>query len=133
VQQNGNKDNNMPLDVDACIESLKGGEIVPESSLKILCQYVSELLMEESNVQPVLSPVTIVGDLHGQVFDLLNLLNVGGWPPTTSYIFLVRTTQQLALQTDSRSFSWSLISQLFVLYVCVSLSIVGRLCRPWPQ
>jgi hypothetical protein len=88
-----NKDNNMPLDVDVCIESLKGGEIVPESSLKILCQYVSELLMEESNVQPVLSPVTIVGDLHGQVFDLLNLLNVGGWPPTTSYIFLVRLSK----------------------------------------
>ena len=78
----------MPLDVDACIESLKVGEIVPENSLKFLCQFVSELLMEESNVQPVLSPVTIVGDLHGQVFDLLNLLNVGGWPPSTSYIFL---------------------------------------------
>ena len=44
--------------------------------------------MEESNVQPVLSPVTIVGDLHGQFFDLLHLLNVGGWPPDTSYIFL---------------------------------------------
>jgi serine/threonine-protein phosphatase 6 catalytic subunit len=86
----------MPLDVDACIESLKGGEIVPESSLKFLCQYVSELLMEESNVQPVLSPVTIVGDLHGQVFDLLNLLNVGGWPPTTSYIFLVRRRNSLS-------------------------------------
>jgi hypothetical protein len=30
----------------------------------------------------------IVGDLHGQHFDLLNLLNVGGWPPQTSYIFM---------------------------------------------
>jgi hypothetical protein len=30
----------------------------------------------------------IVGDLHGQHFDLLNLLNVGGWPPATSYIFM---------------------------------------------
>jgi serine/threonine-protein phosphatase 6 catalytic subunit len=78
----------MPLDVDACIETLKSGEIITERSLKLLCQYVSELLMEESNVQPVLSPVTIVGDLHGQVYDLLNLLNVGGWPPDTAYIFL---------------------------------------------
>jgi serine/threonine-protein phosphatase 6 catalytic subunit len=78
----------MPLNVDACLETLKSGEIVSESSLKLLCQYVSELLMEESNVQPVVSPVTIVGDLHGQVFDLIHLLNMGGWPPTTSYIFL---------------------------------------------
>jgi len=78
----------MGLDVDNCIETLKSGECVSENSLKLLCQYVSELLTEESNVQPVLSPVTIVGDLHGQFFDLINLLRVGGWPPDTSYIFL---------------------------------------------
>jgi Calcineurin-like phosphoesterase len=78
----------MGLNLDECIETLKAGETVSENSLKLLCQYVSELLMEESNVQPVLSPVTIVGDLHGQFFDLLNLLRVGGWPPDTSYIFL---------------------------------------------
>jgi serine/threonine-protein phosphatase 6 catalytic subunit len=46
--------------------------------------------MEESNVQPVLSPVTIVGDLHGQFYDLLQLLSpeVGGEPPDSSYVFL---------------------------------------------
>lgn len=76
------------LDVDECIETLKSGECVSERSLKLLCAYNSELLMEESNVQPVLSPVTVVGDLHGQFFDLLQLLDVGGWPPQTSYIFL---------------------------------------------
>ena len=78
----------MPLDVDACIETLRQGEIVSENALRLLCLKVQELLTEESNVQPVCSPVTIVGDLHGQVFDLLNLLEVGGWPPHTSYIFL---------------------------------------------
>lgn len=46
--------------------------------------------MEESNVQPVLSPVTIVGDLHGQFYDLLQLLSpeVGGEPPSSSFVFL---------------------------------------------
>jgi hypothetical protein len=76
------------LNVDECIETLKSGECVSERSLRLLCAYVSELLMEESNVQPVLSPVTIVGGLHGQFFDLLQLLQVGGWPPDTCYIFL---------------------------------------------
>jgi len=79
----------MSLDVDACIATLKEGETVSEREIRQLCRYVGELLIEESNVQPVLSPVTIVGDLHGQFFDLLNLFeNVGGWPPDTSYIFL---------------------------------------------
>lgn len=78
----------MPLDVDHCIAQLQQGEIISEASLRNACTLVGELLMEESNVQPVTSPVTIVGDLHGQVFDLLHLLDVGGWPPTTSYIFL---------------------------------------------
>jgi serine/threonine-protein phosphatase 6 catalytic subunit len=76
------------LDVDHCIATLQGGECVSEHELRQLCQLVGELLMEESNVQPVLSPVTIVGDLHGQFFDLLNLLKVGGWPPETAYVFL---------------------------------------------
>ncbi len=32
-----------------------------------LCDLVSELLLEESNVQPVTTPVTVCGDIHGQV------------------------------------------------------------------
>ena len=76
------------IDVDSCILTLKSGECVSERELKELCSLVSELLMEESNVQPVMSPVTIVGDIHGQFFDLINLLGTGGWPPMTSYVFL---------------------------------------------
>lgn len=49
----------MLLNLDECIETLKAGECVSERSLKYLCQYVAELLMEESNVQPVTSPVTV--------------------------------------------------------------------------
>lgn len=36
-------------------------------SLQKLCDYVSDLLLEESNVQPVSTPVTVCGDIHGQV------------------------------------------------------------------
>ena len=35
--------------------------------LQRLCDYVCDLLLEESNVQPVSTPVTVCGDIHGQV------------------------------------------------------------------
>lgn len=36
-----------------------------------LCDYVCDLLLEESNVQPVSTPVTVCGDIHGQVGQLI--------------------------------------------------------------
>lgn len=34
-----------------------------------LCDIVCDLLLEESNIQPVSTPVTVCGDIHGQVFN----------------------------------------------------------------
>jgi serine/threonine-protein phosphatase 6 catalytic subunit len=59
--------------------------------MKLLCERARNILMEESNVQPVPSPVTICGDIHGQFWDLLELLRQGGDPPDTAYIFMART------------------------------------------
>ena len=61
---------------------------LPEPNMKHLCEMVKELLIEESNVQPVQSPVTVAGDIHGQFFDLLELLRIGGDLPETHYIFM---------------------------------------------
>jgi hypothetical protein len=50
---------------------------------------VREMLLEESNVQPVASPVTVCGDIHGQFYDLIELFRTGGEVPETNYIFMV--------------------------------------------
>ena len=70
------------------METVKGGTILPERDLRILCEKVKEILIEESNVQPVAAPVTICGDIHGQFHDLLELFNKGGQIPNTRYIFM---------------------------------------------
>ncbi len=74
---------------DQWIETLLTCQFLPEQDMRLLCEQVRNLLMEESNVQPVSSPVTICGDIHGQFWDLLELLRKGGMVPGTSYIFMV--------------------------------------------
>eukprot|EP00188_Purpureofilum_apyrenoidigerum_P006301 Plantae.Rhodophyta-Purpureofilum_apyrenoidigerum.ctg9526.p1 GENE.Plantae.Rhodophyta-Purpureofilum_apyrenoidigerum.ctg9526~~Plantae.Rhodophyta-Purpureofilum_apyrenoidigerum.ctg9526.p1 ORF type:complete len:304 (-),score=57.59 Plantae.Rhodophyta-Purpureofilum_apyrenoidigerum.ctg9526:305-1216(-) len=76
------------MNLDAWIERVRSGKPLEEWDLKKLCDCVKELLIEESNVQPVKSPVTVCGDIHGQFRDLLNLLKTGGEVPSTNYIFM---------------------------------------------
>ena len=83
-------------DLDSWIASIRNCELLPERDLKHLCEYVQEILLEESTVQPVQSPVTICGDIHGQFHDLLELFRNGGECPHTSYIFMVRSLPALA-------------------------------------
>ena len=76
-------------DVDAWLEKLRvDKEILEERDLRMLCIKVKELLCEESTVQPVMAPVTVCGDIHGQFYDLLELFKKGGEMPLTNYIFI---------------------------------------------
>lgn len=49
---------------------------------------VKEILIEESNVQPVSAPVVVCGDIHGQFHDLMELFKTGGEIPNSRYVFL---------------------------------------------
>jgi serine/threonine-protein phosphatase PPG1 len=44
--------------------------------------------MKESNVVHIAAPVTVVGDIHGQFFDMIEIFRIGGFCPNTNYLFL---------------------------------------------
>ncbi len=46
------------------------------------------MLIHDENVTKVAAPVTLVGDVHGQFYDLRELFKVGGDVPNTNYLFL---------------------------------------------
>jgi diadenosine tetraphosphatase ApaH/serine/threonine PP2A family protein phosphatase len=75
-------------DIDEYIETLKEGGILEETELKQLCDKVKEIMMDENNIVQVRSPCNIVGDIHGQFHDLLEIFRIGGEPPDANYIFL---------------------------------------------
>ncbi|CAE6952534.1 PP2A4 [Symbiodinium sp. KB8] len=59
-----------------------------EENVRKLTDRAREVFVAEPNVQPVRAPVTLVGDLHGQFYDLLELFRIGGKPPHTNYLFM---------------------------------------------
>ncbi|KAF8461399.1 serine/threonine-protein phosphatase 4 catalytic subunit [Kalaharituber pfeilii] len=78
----------LPVDLDACIECLYRKELLAESVIEAICAKTKELLMKESNVVHIRSPVTVVGDIHGQFWDMLEIFKIGGPCPDTNYLFL---------------------------------------------
>ncbi|TFY68094.1 hypothetical protein EVG20_g3697 [Dentipellis fragilis] len=66
---------------------LREGRLTEEQTLGILSQ-ATEMLSLEANILKVRSPVTVVGDIHGQYYDLMKIFEVGGKLTDTNYLFL---------------------------------------------
>ena len=75
-------------DLEAWLGKLSSGTPLAEPEVKHLCEKAREVLMDESNVQPVAAPVTVCGDIHGQWHDLMELYRIGGSAPDTNYLFM---------------------------------------------
>lgn len=65
----------MAFDLDECIARLLQKQLLGEALLREICEKTKELLMRESNVVHIASPVTVVGDIHGCVAGMRDSLD----------------------------------------------------------
>jgi len=75
-------------EMDGWIQQLMKCEHLPEASCAKLCKRARDILMEEANVTSVRSPVTVVGDIHGQWYDMQEMFEIAGKVPETNFLFL---------------------------------------------
>lgn len=78
----------MPFDIDDALETAHRCELLNPLVATLICERLKPILSAECNVKPVSVPVTVVGDVHGQVYDVLEMFRVGGPVPDTNYLFL---------------------------------------------
>ena len=70
--------------------SYKPNLIIPltEGEIKWLCNTSKEIFMNQPVLLELEAPLKICGDVHGQFYDLLRILEFGGYPPDSNYLFL---------------------------------------------
>ena len=74
--------------LDKQIEQVLYHKELTEKECRILCEKARAILQEESNLLHVRVPVTVCGDVHGQFYDLKELLEIGGPLPETNYFLM---------------------------------------------
>jgi diadenosine tetraphosphatase ApaH/serine/threonine PP2A family protein phosphatase len=76
------------MDVEAWLSSIRSGQHLKESDLVLLLNKLAEVLYQESTLLSVPLPITICGDLHGQLYDVFELFKVSGGVEANHYLFL---------------------------------------------
>ena len=59
-----------------------------ESTISALIDEAKDVLKKGSPVEEVDGEVCVVGDIHGNFFDLIRIFAKSGYPPNTKYVFL---------------------------------------------
>ena len=61
---------------------------IPDSFLLALCEEVKFAFMKQPMLLELNAPVKIIGDIHGQLKDLIRHFDQEGYPPASKYLFL---------------------------------------------
>lgn len=82
--------------LERMISKLQGAEtmardtrvMLDTSDIAFLCNEAIKTLKNDPVLLNLQAPLTIIGDLHGQFYDLLKFIKMGGNPGTTNYLFM---------------------------------------------
>lgn len=61
---------------------------LPEADIRALCIKSRDIFISQPILLEIEAPIKVVGDIHGQYYDLLRLFEYGGFPPEANYLFL---------------------------------------------
>ena len=67
---------------------MKKYKLPTEQEIKLICDKISEILINLDNIAEIEYPLIVCGDIRGQFKDLLEMLNICGKIPETNYLFL---------------------------------------------
>ncbi|KAK6464611.1 Metallo-dependent phosphatase-like protein [Scheffersomyces coipomensis] len=95
-----NSSKSTPVDVDHVINKLvaigmkkkstlsKSKLPVSNEEIKYILTKARSIFMEQPSLLRLSPPVKVVGDIHGQFYDLIRIFNSCGYPPYSNYLFL---------------------------------------------
>jgi len=93
TDENGRADINIDDVLDKLLNVRKrhpSGQIVqlPVDTVTFLCDSARSIFMHQPMLIELEAPLNLCGDVHGQYHDLLRILDAGGFPPESNYLFL---------------------------------------------
>jgi diadenosine tetraphosphatase ApaH/serine/threonine PP2A family protein phosphatase len=76
------------MDIDRFIAGIRSRGNLDEQDVEALFALATDILYQEGTIISVTAPITVCGDVHGQLYDVFRLLEIGGPPANTKYLFL---------------------------------------------
>ncbi|KAH0790836.1 Serine/threonine-protein phosphatase ppe1 [Histomonas meleagridis] len=76
------------MEVDSLLQEIENGNHLPEKDLTLIFKKMKEMLFAVGTIQKLSLPITICGDIHGQLYDLFELFRVSGGVENNTYLFL---------------------------------------------
>lgn len=76
------------MDFEEWLTRIRNGQKLEENEVYLLLNKLSEVLFQEPTLLNLSLPITICGDIHGQLYDLFELFKKSGEVKENSYLFL---------------------------------------------